>query len=94
MQTTAGTGSLGGSPGSSGPAGAAKGSVSQQDCSDTAVQFAAEQLEAGIITAEEYNTIISTIVKAQEVDDVDQFLHHGQLQKFQSTESLPEEVAA
>eukprot|EP00750_Incisomonas_marina_P000624 INCI10441.4.p1 GENE.INCI10441.4~~INCI10441.4.p1 ORF type:complete len:945 (-),score=205.57 INCI10441.4:2340-5174(-) len=94
MQTTAGTGSLGGSPGSSGPAGAAKGSVSQQDCSDTAVQFAAEQLEAGIITAEEYNTIISTIVKAQEVDDVDQFLHHGQLQKFQSTESLPEEVSA
>ena len=66
----------------------------QQACTEDAVKEAAEQLRAGIITQQEYDIIVSTIEKGQEVDDIDQFLNHGELRKFQSTESLPDEVVS
>ena len=47
-----------------------------------------------MISQEEYDLIVSTIQKAQEVDDVDKFLHHAELDKFQGGRALPEEVSA
>lgn len=52
-------------------------SVPQQECTDNAIKNAQQQFEAGQITKEEYEEIITIINKGQEVDDIHQFLNNS-----------------
>ena len=67
--------------------------ISQQECTDKALEGAQLQLRNSEITQEEYDLIVETIQAAQDVDDADQFLHQGQLDKF-GNRALPEDVAS